>query len=81
MATSYHFNDEYKMSKMKSSGTTTLTANAPEKNLNEHKSDVVKAISKGQSSLITVDENANYKSKIYQLDFDGIVIGIAELYK
>ena len=80
MATSYHFNDEYKMSKMKSSATT-LTANAHEKNLNMHKSDVVKAIAKGQSSLITVEENANYKSKIYQLDFDGIAIGIAELYK
>lgn len=85
MMTNNRFNEEYKMSKMNSSGTTTLTANAHKRNLNVHKSDVVKAIAKGQRSLITVEGNINYKSqsksKIHQLDFDGTAIGIAELYK
>lgn len=73
------------MSKTKSNDLIPLTAKAPKRNLNAHKSDVVKAIANGQGSLITVEGQINYKSqsrsKMYQHDFDGTAIGIAELYK
>lgn len=73
------------MTEMKSSDLTPLTAKTPERNLNAHKSVVVKAISNGESSLITVEGEVNHKSRgkpnIYHLDFDGTAIGIAELYK
>ena len=50
------------MSKMKSSDLIPLTAKTPERNLNAHKSVVVKAISNGESSLITVEGEVNHKS-------------------
>ena len=62
-----------------------LTAKAPEKNLNAHKDAVVKALSNQQGSIITVEGEVKAKPqskpKLYRMDFDGIAIGIAELYK
>lgn len=73
------------MSKMKSSNLTPLTVKAPEKSLNAPKDAVVKALSNHQGSLITVEGEVKAKPQskpnIYHLDFDGIAIGIAELYK
>lgn len=73
------------MSKMKSSNLTPLTVKAPEKSLNAPKDAVVKALSNYQGSLITVEGSINYKPqskpKLYRMDFDGVAIGIAELYK
>lgn len=73
------------MPKIISNNLNPLTAKVPEKNLNAHKDTVVKALSNQQGSIITVEGEVKIKPqskpKLYRMDFDGIAIGIAELYK